>query len=84
MVEDHNIDPPRMYNLDETGVKPNRDTRNTPNYKLVLLRFGKSKYSQVGTASFKYVDGETIISTVCADGTLAVTLFVIKGKKIPH
>lgn len=83
LLEDNGIADSHVYNLDETGVTPNKDTAKRTNCKHIL-RSGMAQSSQIRTASFRNVDRVTMLGTICADGTTVPPLFVVKGKSIPY
>lgn len=79
-LHDDNVDASRLYNLDETGITPNKDTSGRLPCRHVL-RSGKSQSSQLRQSSFFYIHRITMMATVCADGTKFSPLFVIKREK---
>lgn len=79
-LEKYKIDDTRLYNIDETGVTPNRDAARRRAYKLTL-RSSRAAQSQVRVATFKYTDRITMLGAVCADGTCHTPTFVITSAK---
>ena len=68
VLVENGITASQLYNLDETGVTPNRDKSKRTCQKM-LLRTSISKTTQVRTTHFKNVDRITMMATVCADGS---------------
>lgn len=83
IVKTNNIDKARIFNLDETGVTPNKDTSGRSPSKR-LLRTGKASTSQIREVTFSYTHRITMLACVCADGTWTDPLFVIKGEDVEY
>lgn len=73
----------RLYNLDETGVTSNEDSAGRLSQK-TFTRTSRLQTEQYLLLIVSNVSWNTIIATVCANGTYFTLLIVIKGGNISY
>ena len=80
LIEKHNIDEHRAWNLDETGYTPGRDAnRNFKRYR--YLRRGGT--DNIHLPEFVRSSRTTVLPVVSAADDSGQPLFVFRGKRLP-
>lgn len=81
IVIENNIDPERMWNLDESGATPGRDANGKDKRKVYMTRAG-AKDAKIG--SFLNSNRVTIMPVISAAGRMTSPLFVFRDKRLPY
>lgn len=79
IIQEHNIDAPRIANLDETGTTPDDDCTKSPRTKSYCLR---GSYAQQQAPKFSNVKRITMMRFVFADSHVGRPLFAIRGTQL--
>jgi len=81
LISQYELDRYRVWNLDETGTTPGRDSNGATKERKFVRR---QKGSDFKTASFKNTHRVTVMPCVNAGGEIGPTLYVFKGQKMPY
>ncbi len=76
IIEEHNLDPSRIANLDEIGITPSRECARVSGAHAFL---SSTNGGQEQMPSFKNVDRVKIMPVMFADGTFGRTLYIFKA-----
>jgi len=78
---EYGFDSSRVWNLDETGCSPGKDTNGANRKKRFLRRTGTTDFK---ADEFVRSNRMTIMPCISASGDMAPLLFVFKGKNLPY
>lgn len=76
----YNLTAERVWNLDETGVSPGRDSRGKIRQPVILRRHGENDAVQAG---FSYKDRITFLPSISAAGDIGPCMYIFKGTRLP-
>ena len=79
--EENNLDAPRIFNLDESGVTPERDLHGVTASKRLMPRSG---CRDICMPEFRNLHRVTIMPVISASGETAPPLFLFKGLRLPY
>ena len=80
IVRENNIDAQRMFNLDESGITPNRNTGRAKQ-KVYCTRSSRSVHLE---PTFSNVDRVTLVAVVSASGQPASPFIIFQGTKLKY
>ena len=81
LVEKYQLDPSRIWNLDECGVTPGRDGEGDSARKHIVTRHGSRDFRSINIGYDKRV---TIMPVISAAGETGPCLLVYKGNSFPY
>eukprot|EP00171_Calliarthron_tuberculosum_P001354 IDg1354t1 len=81
LIEEHDLDAARIWNLDETGGTPGKDVSGAGASRRFLRRDG---IVDAKIAHFANVSRSTMMPIINAAGEAGPVLFVFKGKALPY
>ena len=81
IIQEHNIDGPRIWNCDETGATPGRDANGKQTSRVYVTRAG-ARDAKIG--HFLSTNRVTMLPAVSADGKAVPPMFVFKGSRLPY
>ena len=81
LVDKYKIDKQRMWNLDETGTTPGKDSKGATRQRRYMRRTGAG---EMRVPEFVRTSRATVMPVVSADGEQGPPLFVFKGKRLPY
>ena len=78
---EYNLDASRVWNLDETGCSPGKDTQGQTNLHRLLRR---NTRSELRAPNFSYNSRVTLMPCISAGGDAGPPLFAFKGARLPY
>ena len=81
LVDDNGLDAARIFNLNEVGTTPGKDTTCMTSAKRLLPRYSGQ---DICMQEFKNVPRVTMLPVISADGQTGPPLFVFKGLRLPY
>ena len=81
LIVENNLDASRIFNLDESGVTPEKDIYGVTSSKRLMPRSG---CKDLRTPEFRNLNRVTIMPVISASGSCAPPLFVFKAIKLPY
>jgi len=80
LIEVHNFDEQRIWNLDETGSSPEKEQFGRGRRRRYV---GRGTSADMRVAEFLNANRVTILPCISASGDMAPPMFVFKGKQLP-